>query len=289
MDVRKISDPGDFLERAAPLLLEDEARHNLILGIAGTLRDHRTVYPEHRLWAVEDGGEVIAAALQTPPFNVVVAARPLDDEALVALAAQIAEDEDELPGVTAAVPEADVFADAWEARSRQSRRIRMTHRIYRLTDVRHPSGVPGRPREASEADRDLLVTWIREFADEALSENDPPAAGTERMVDARLQGAGGFMLWEDGEEPVSLAGWGGRTPNGVRIGPVYTPPDRRRRGYGSAVTAAASAARLAEGRRFCVLYTDLANPTSNRIYMDVGYEPVCDSVDYAFEPTSSRP
>lgn len=91
------------------------------------------------------------------------------------------------------------------------------------------------------------------------------------------------MLWEDGE-PVSLAGWGGMTPNGVRVGPVYTPPGHRPRGYGSAITAAVSAERLASGRRFCCLYTDLANPTSNRIYLDIGYEPVCDCVDYAFEP-----
>jgi predicted GNAT family acetyltransferase len=55
------------------------------------------------------------------------------------------------------------------------------------------------------------------------------------------------------------------------------------RGYGSAVTAAVTAEQLAEGRTFCFLYTDLANPTSNKIYTDLGYEPVCDAVDYAFE------
>jgi uncharacterized protein len=115
-----------------------------------------------------------------------------------------------------------------------------------------------------------------------LGEVSSPVRNVERTVDARLRaGTGGFLLWED-TEPVSLAGWGGRTPNGVRIGPVYTPPEHRRRGYGSAVTAAVSAERLAAGRRFCFLYTDLANPTSNRIYMNIGYEPVCDSVDYAF-------
>jgi hypothetical protein len=73
------------------------------------------------------------------------------------------------------------------------------------------------------------------------------------------------------------------TPNGIRIGPVYTPPEHRRRGYGSAVTAAVSARHLSAGRRFCFLYTDLENSTSNKIYVDIGYEPVCDSVDYAFE------
>ncbi|MBA3402395.1 MAG: GNAT family N-acetyltransferase [Actinobacteria bacterium] len=79
-----------------------------------------------------------------------------------------------------------------------------------------------------------------------------------------------------------LAGWGGKTPNGIRLGPVYTPPERRRRGYASALTAAVSAERLAAGRQFCFLYTDLDNPTSNKIYTNIGYEPVCDSVEYAF-------
>ena len=91
------------------------------------------------------------------------------------------------------------------------------------------------------------------------------------------------MLSENGGEPVSLAGWRSETPNGVRIGPVYTPPEHRRRDYGSAVTATVSAERLAAGRRFCFLYTDLANPTSNKIYMDIGYEPICDSANYAFD------
>jgi predicted GNAT family acetyltransferase len=76
---------------------------------------------------------------------------------------------------------------------------------------------------------------------------------------------------------VSLAGFGGPTPHGIRIGPVYTPRQQRGRGYGSAVTAAVSQLNLGRGRRFCFLYTDLANPTSNAIYLRLGYEPVCDS------------
>ena len=79
------------------------------------------------------------------------------------------------------------------------------------------------------------------------------------------------------------AGFGGRTPNGARVGPVYTPPEFRRRGYASAVVAGVSRRLLDEGRRYCFLYTDLANPTSNRIYQDIGYEPACDSRDYRFQ------
>lgn len=283
MLAERIDDPGAFLERAGPVLLEDEARNNLILGVAGTLRDHPLAYSERRLWIVLDGARVVAAALQTPPFNLILG-RPDDETALPALADALHDDGAELPGVTAAVPEVDAFANEWEMRSGRSRRARMAQRIYRATQVRAPSEVPGRHRDATPDDRDLLVDWIRAFADEALhGAPDAPVGNAERVVDARFAGAGGFVLWEDGDEIVSLAGWGGRTPNGVRIGPVYTPPEHRRHGYGSAVTAAVSLQQFASGRRLCFLYTDLANPTSNSIYAAIGYEPVCDSVEYAFD------
>jgi len=75
---------------------------------------------------------------------------------------------------------------------------------------------------------------------------------------------------------VSIAGYGGPTPNGIRIGPVYTPPDLRGRGYASALTARLTQTLLDGGRRFCFLFTDLANPTSNSVYQRIGYRPVTD-------------
>ena len=188
-----------------------------------------------------------------------------------------------LPGVVGAVPEVDAFSEKWVARTGAVRRQRTAQRIYRLTTLHPVENVSGFARTAGEADRELLVTWIRAFAAEALPESAPDL-GAERTVHARLRtGTGGFTIWDD-HGPVSLAGWGGSTPCGVRIGPVYTPPEHRRRGYGTAVTAAVTTEQLAAGRTFCFLYTDLANPTSNKIYTELGYEPVCDSIDYAFEP-----
>jgi uncharacterized protein len=283
MRARVVADPLEFLEVAGPLLLADEARHNLILGLAGTLRDRPGFYEEFRLWVVEDDGRALAAALQTPPYNLVLA-RPTRDEALEPLADAIAADGVHLPGVVAALPEADRFSDAWERSRGVTRRQRRAQRIYRVRRVHPPAGVPGAARVATTEDRTLLLDWVAAFANEA--HGDTPAPGDDdpgRHVDARLSDASaGFLLWEDDGQPVSLAGWGGPTPNGMRVGPVYTPPARRSRGYGSAVTAAVSSQHLAAGRSFCFLYTDLANPTSNKIYVEIGYEPVCDSVDYAF-------
>ena len=64
--------------------------------------------------------------------------------------------------------------------------------------------------------------------------------------------------------------------------PVYTPPEHRGTGYGSAVTAAVSQHALDAGARDVILFTDLANPTSNSIYQKIGYRPVYDSTELEF-------
>ncbi len=74
---------------------------------------------------------------------------------------------------------------------------------------------------------------------------------------------------------------------GVRISLVYTPPDRRRQGYASASVAGLSQAMLESGKRYCCLFTDLANPTSNHIYAVIGYRPVVDMYTIAFDYSSA--
>jgi uncharacterized protein len=279
MRLRSVEDPAAFLAAAAPLLLADEPRHNLILGIAGTLRDSPELYPERRLWLVEDGAEIVGAALRTPPFNLVLA-RPHDERALEQLAAEL---DDDLPGVTGAVPEVEAFAARWSERAARSARTRMRQGIYALERVESAAAVPGSMRRATAADRPLLLDWLRAFGSEALHEEQADEERLARLVEYRLESASaGFGLWDDGG-PVSLAGFGGGTPTGIRIGPVYTPPELRGRGYASALVAALSAELLAAGRRFCFLYTDLANPTSNRIYERIGYRRVCESAEIGFE------
>jgi GNAT superfamily N-acetyltransferase len=281
MRVLRTDDPGAFLDEAGPMLLDDEARHNLMLGVASTAAAHPSAYASFRGWIAEADGVPVGAASQTAPYNLVVA-RPRRRGVVEALATAIRDDGAAIPGVTGAVPEVDDVVDAWTALAAVRARLHMQQCIYRLRSVRRPAGVPGGARAAGEADRDLLRSWFVAFAHEAGVRDDPD--GVERFLSLRLGSDrdAGARLWEDGE-PVSLAGLGGRTPNGIRIGPVYTPPDRRRRGYASALVADLSAEMLARGLSFCFLYTDAANPTSNRIYADVGYGLVCESRDYTFE------
>jgi predicted GNAT family acetyltransferase len=280
MEVEQVARPDAFLEHAGALLLADEARHNLAFGIVATARAHPELYPEFRGWVARTGGEVVGAALRTPPHNVVLV-RPTDERALRALAEAI--EDDDVAGVVGAVPEIDPFARALAERYDAVLETRFEQGVYALHTVIPARETRGSMRPAERADRALLLDWVEAFTTEVLHESVTGDAGRlERSVDARLAGGdAGFALWEANGRPVSLVGFSGPTPNGIRIGPVYTPPVHRGRGYGSALTAAVSALQLARGRRFCFLYTDLGNPTSNAIYVRIGYERVCDSRELA--------
>ena len=277
MGIVNVADPGEWLERALPLLA-DEARHNLILGLAGTLRANPALYPEHELWLVEDGGEAVAAALRTPPYNLV-----LGDGTQAGLDTLAREVGGTIPGAVGAVPEIGAFVAACAAAHGVSPAPQVRQGVYALDKLVPPPLPRGRPRPATATDRELLVRWWGEFAREALGALPGDEERDARSVEHRLTTAGnGIDLWEVDGEPVSVVGYGSPTPTGIRIGPVYTPREHRGRGYASALTAHVSAGQLAAGRAFCFLYTDLDNPTSNKIYVALGYRRVCASIQYAF-------
>ncbi|HEU5404800.1 MAG TPA: GNAT family N-acetyltransferase [Gaiellaceae bacterium] len=281
MEVVRLDDATAFLAEAEPLLLADEARHNLILGIAGTIRDTPDLYPLRSLWLVRDAGEVVAAALRTPPYNLILA-RPRSTPALAALGEAVAEAE-EIPGVVGTEPEIHEFAELWSQHSGVPGRVNMRQGVYALDQVELVPSVSGSARVATQHDRDLALRWWIAFGDEVLHEGGPGRERAEASVDHKLSDPNsGILLWEDGGEPVSLAGWGGQTPNGIRIGPVYTPPELRGHGYATAVTAELSERQLDGGRSFCFLYTDLANPTSNAIYERIGYRRIAEAAEVVF-------
>jgi predicted GNAT family acetyltransferase len=158
----------------------------------------------------------------------------------------------------------------------------MRLRLHSLEAVAPLPPVPGELREARPDERELVLEWWSAFAAEAGAHDD--RAEHERGVDARMATPLGMVVWAVDGRPVCVAGSTPSPPAAARIGPVYTPPDLRRNGYGTALTAELTRRLLAGGCDRCMLYTDLANPTSNAIYTRIGYRPVCDSVEIAFEP-----
>src|SRR2546425_11181136 len=249
MNVRSVRDPAEFLDVAGPLLLHDEARHNLILGIVGTLRDHPEVYSEHYLWVVEAGVDPLGAALMTPPYNLVLA-DPVTLDALGTLAEYLRAARVTFPGVVGNLPHVDRFAEGYARTMGSKPFVRIAQGVYALRMVREVRKAPGRGRRATTHDRDLVVAWTHEFSAEALPAREGDDDRTERMVDFRLDADpddSGMWLWVADGRPLSLAGYGGNTPNGIRVGPVYTPPELRGRGYATSLVAEMSSWLLARG------------------------------------------
>jgi predicted GNAT family acetyltransferase len=196
---------------------------------------------------------------------------------------------DDIPALVGARPEVDQFLARWLELGGTAPGQHIAQRLYRLDRVRaearsqcaHPARPrsPGTMRIATALDSDLLVPWSLEFMRECGLGGDEAEVrhGVSVGLERRQR-----VLWECDGAAVAMAGFGGKTPSGIRISWVYTPPSLRGRGYASALVAALSEQLLAAGNRCCFLYTDLANPTSNGIYRRIGYEPVCDAAHYMF-------
>jgi RimJ/RimL family protein N-acetyltransferase len=184
-------------------------------------------------------------------------------------------------GVMGTLDEAWAVALAWERATGVTPRAVMSERLFEMREPPAAPPVPGSARAATEADVPQLARMMTEFDAEAQA--NPGGEPAEPRVRRRLA-HGAILLWEDDGAPVSLAGLTDPAAGVSRVGPVFTPREHRAHGYGSAVTAAATRLGLERGASRVVLYTDLANPTSNKIYQDIGYRPIGDAVMIDFRP-----
>jgi uncharacterized protein len=277
--LRFSTDATQFLERVQPFLLRREAEHCLILGLLHELQAGEVWGAVSPLMAsVEERGEIAAVVLMTPPRNLIISWTS-EDSTIETIARELHAKGVGIPGVNGSAAIAQKFALLWSQLSGRSFRIHMAQRIYQLSRVISKTRAAGRLREPDEADDELLRRWRAAFSVdvEGIDREEAERSAAHPLPKSRRP-----VLWDVEGVAVSMAGFSGPTPNGIRIGPVYTPPELRGRGFAGACVAALSQKLLDDGRKFCFLYTDLANPTSNHVYQTIGYEPVTDATVYSF-------
>jgi RimJ/RimL family protein N-acetyltransferase len=270
-----------FLARAGEFLRSRPAMHTVPLSVTDTLR-RRGIHGFGEgvpvFGFLEREGTVRAAFFRTPPYRLNVT--PLSGEEADALAVRLAEEAHSPPGVFGDRATVAAFAEAWQRRTGATVSQRSRERLYRLHLLTPPEPAPpGRARIATGADREGLARWHDEFA-AAIGEGASRDGGA--WADDRIA-YGGVTLWEtpDGT-PVAMAGVTPLIAGQIRVAPVYTPAPLRGRGYAGAATAEVSRAALAAGAEEVLLFTDLANPTSNGLYQRIGYRPVSDFATYDF-------
>ncbi|MFD8980729.1 GNAT family N-acetyltransferase [Streptomyces sp. NPDC059564] len=268
------TDLAAYLALARPAVAARPVANTLLLTVTDSLERRGphargSADPVFGWWTGPDAA-VAGALLRTPPFPLLLGTLP--PEAVRALGRHLATEPLLAPvtAVNARRADARALAAAW---GRPARVVEET-RLYRLGALTAPDPAPsGRVRLAAEADLPLLLNWTEAFN----RETEQPGRASEAALRDRLS-YGGILLWEDAGRPVSLAGFSRPLGGACRVGPVYTPPAARGRGYAAGVTHAASGAAYATGAREVLLFTDLANPTSNDVYQRLGYAPVEDRV-----------
>jgi len=263
-----------FATVATDLLAGRPAEHTIALTVIDAVRGgHRWSEAPMLFGWHEDGG----AVLMTPPYELILALLPAGMEA--GLAAALREAGEDIPGVNGEAVTAERFAAVWTARTGLRVTTALRLRLHVLGTLVPPDPAPaGRARRAAESDLALALDWAHAF----VSEVGVPAAGLEATTRERLDG-GRLWLWEDGDAPVALAHRTAAIGGVSRVTAVYTPPSRRRRGYGAAATAACAADALEREADSVVLFTDLANATANALYRRLGFEPRADYAVVRFE------
>ncbi|PRY29129.1 GNAT family N-acetyltransferase [Umezawaea tangerina] len=273
-------DLTSFWAATQQLYTADPVRHTVALSVITRRLTHPNPDAEPAiLVTAHEHGELLGAAIQTPPHPLIAGAIPLpliDD--FVAILHEIVPD---LDGVSGDRTTAEAFATSWTAKTGRTATESMSMRLHRLTTL-HTPDVPGHATLAttSDLDVDLLSSWHHAFAVEATTHTPPVDART--VIRRQISQGYGHLIWSVGCIPVSWAAASPPIQNMSRISPVYTPPQYRNHGYAAAITAAASTWALNSGATTVLLYTDLANPTSNALYHRLGFTPVLDATELTF-------
>jgi GNAT superfamily N-acetyltransferase len=285
MKVQLIESVDEFLSLTAQRRCADPLRTNVISTVAQSVRSGRRRYDGYRWWVVSDDGVIVALAMRTTPFAMVLA--PMARDAALALGRALGRLDDELPGLLGSREVVDDVLDGYRSSASSGSR-RRTHvgrheRMYEVGTLVTPT-VDGRGRPAHGDEAESLATMFTDFASEVDLQPVSIAEAREGVANALLEES--LFCWEHDATLVSFAGHAPVVATGedliARVGPVYTPPAFRGHGYASAVTALVTQRLLDQGARV-MLFTDAANRTSNAIYQALGYYLIDELVDVRFD------
>jgi GNAT superfamily N-acetyltransferase len=280
------ADPGEFLAAAGDYLAADPVVSTVVTTVAHRMLAQQAdgIAPPGCCWwlVVENAAAVAGAGMRTasfapyPPFLL-----PMPDQAAVALARALHERGEEVLGLNGARPAVDLCAAELARLGGGRVQVSVHTRLHELGELVWPAPVPGGLQAATEDDVDLVMAWFGAFMGDADEQAGRPRGASAHEVPDRAEmlrrlRIGSLWFWvNQGGEPVHLTGVSPPAFGVARVGPVYTLPAQRGRGWASNAVAEISRRIQAEGARAC-LFTDQANPTSNKIYTALGYQPVAD-------------
>lgn len=289
MQFKLYTDVHEFYSETYEVLMRHEAQNMIPLGniIIGHEGKDKTDWRDPANWlmvTISDAKGIQLTALMTPPHNITLYATNniVNPEAIHRLIDGLKDRK--IPGVITERNLAEYFAREFTLRKGITFKTTMSQRIYELTVVNPDIQKIGTVRLLDEKDLHFFPYWAEAFS----------AAGhygqTKMFIPQekepylyRIASKKLYILENDNGIPVSMAGYTRELQTAIGVAFVYTPPYECRKGYATSIVAQISQLALDQGFTKCVLYTDLANPTSNSIYQKIGYKPICDSLQLEFK------
>ncbi len=280
MLINSFVDPFKFYDQIRNFLMKHEAENNLIFAILNAIKVGR--YKENNLMiSVEERNKPLLAAVMTPPHNLLLSYTQIMNS-IDQLINFLVENENKIPGILAFKKAAKKATKLWSRKKNISYKLGMNERIYKLEEVDYKYLGPHDFKAVDLTYENLILKWIKLFREEALPNEKFEIDEEYRKITRQRIEENRYFILFDNNQPVSMVHKAGKTPNGNLINQVFTPSNLRRRGYATEAVAKISKLLLDEGNRFCFLFTDLSNPTSNKIYQNVGYRPIIDMDQYEF-------
>ncbi|MFF2753781.1 GNAT family N-acetyltransferase [Psychrobacillus sp. NPDC058041] len=281
MNFQRYVNAVDFEQVARPFLEKNEDKFSLFLGVLQAIKDGK--YENPLMVTIEENGELLALFQMTPPhpLNIIF----VNEESMAAsidlCITELIKQSINIESIISVKEWAYKFAEKWKEKTGQGFSISMDQGLYRLDQVEDSLEMcPGSWRYATEEDALLIEKWYSLFEEDT---GLPKTASVEikKRVKTMLDAKEAF-LWENEGQIVSMMKKARPTANGVTVSLVFTPKEQRKKGYARTLVAAGSRELLKEFQ-FCVLYTDMLNPTSNKIYQEIGYQKLIDSIHLEFK------
>ncbi|MDK7471528.1 GNAT family N-acetyltransferase [Bacillus paranthracis] len=260
----------NFKEEVTPFLEKNEQENNLILGVLQMV--HQPIF----MGIAKQGEEIAVVFLQTEEKKqIIVATSEIAEEDIVELAKKLAEVYPNVPGLIGNKKIVQRLAEEIAVLANKKTTVAMEQGIYELKQVKKKWNGDEVFREVNSDELTLIEQWIYQFCEDVnlpTTKEEAKQTAHTLITNHRL-----FGLEVDGKL-VSVAAKTRPTKNNITVNFVYTPKEERKKGYASNCVAALSQRMLDEGYKTTTLYTDLANPISNKIYQEIGYEKIAESV-----------
>ena len=280
--VKPFSDWARFLKQAKPLLLEREVESNLTWEVGRVSADQAGLTRPWSAWLVLDGKKPVLSALPSvTEYLILSAGHP---GACAALADFLSAKSHSLKGVSGPEPVSEVFADAWAEQTGKVSNLGASLSFYLASsDPEFASEVAGGMRLARVDEGDKLRGWAIDFVADSAHPMDPRVV---TRLSENMMGRRDLFVWEASGEVVAMGGFGRETPNGLVVNMVYTPRNRRGRGYAGALTSGLVCEANARGKRFCCLYSDFSSSVRENLYERIGFQRIGDFAERSFTDQS---